>query len=145
MRAKLTIEEMHAIASSRGGECLSAEYINCETKLSWRCAKGHEWKTTPNMVKSRHWCPQCARKKKLTIKEMRALAISRGGKCLSMKYVNSYTKLLWRCAVGHEWEAMPNNIKKGAWCPKCSRINLNLKIRAQKKSRHVSLDGAMTG
>jgi len=82
--AKLTIEEMHQIAKSRGGKCLSDKYINNATKLKWQCKKGHVWETIPMAVK-RHkgtkgsWCPQCNGTIKLTIKEMRQIAKSRGG------------------------------------------------------------------
>jgi hypothetical protein len=64
--------------------------------------------------------------RKLTIEDMQALAKKRGGECLSTVYVNSATKLRWRCAEGHEWEATPRTmklrLKKGCWCLKCSRV-----------------------
>lgn len=62
--AKLTIEEMQRIAESRGGECLSKHYVNCETKLVWRCGAGHVWEASPGGVKYGHWCRWCAAKKK---------------------------------------------------------------------------------
>lgn len=54
------IEDMHALARSRGGECLSAEYLGVHTKLRWRCGRGHEWSTKPATVLRGHWCPECA-------------------------------------------------------------------------------------
>ena len=60
MGAKLTIKHMQALAKQRGGQCLSDSYINTKTKLRWRCAKGHEWETTPASVKNAgSWCPVC--------------------------------------------------------------------------------------
>ena len=51
---------------------------------------------------------------------MQELANQRGGLCLSKAYINSTTKLLWRCANGHEFQASPTSIKNsGTWCPKC--------------------------
>jgi hypothetical protein len=62
--------------------------------------------------------------KKLTIKEMQLIAKERGGKCLSTKYVNVHTKLLWKCSEGHQWRAIPNTVKnRGIWCRVCSRKN----------------------
>jgi len=26
----------------------------------------------------------------------------------------------WRCAEGHEWSALPERIRRGAWCPMCA-------------------------
>jgi hypothetical protein len=35
-----------------------------------------------------------------------AIAREKGGLCLSTKSMNSYTRLRWRCAEGHEWPPM---------------------------------------
>ena len=123
---KSTIDKMKEIAMSKDGECLSTEYINDSTKLIWRCEHGHEWETKPTHLKSGHWCPVCARlsngkKKRLGIDEMQEIAKRRNGVCLSTEYVNNMTKLKWKCEHEHEWEATPNHIKRGQWCPYCAR------------------------
>jgi hypothetical protein len=56
-------------------------------------------------------------KKKLTIEDMYALAESRGGKCLSKEYAGVNKHLKWECQYGHQWEATPNSVKRGSWCP----------------------------
>jgi len=116
----LTIEEMRKLASSRGGKCLSDAYVNARTKLHWRCKEGHDWEAVPDKVKGGRWCPFCARNVPLTIEEMREIAASRGGECLSETYVNMGAKLHWRCGKGHEWNALPSSIKRGSWCPHCT-------------------------
>ena len=59
---------------------------------------------------------------RLTIEEMQKIAKSHNGKCLSKKYINTYTKLKWQCAEGHTWMAIPQNVKyAGHWCPKCPK------------------------
>lgn len=113
------IEDLHQIAVERSGECLSSTYQGSQTKLLWRCAKGHRWQATPASIKQGRWCPHCASKKD-TIELMREVAKERGGKCLSDIYTNSQTKLLWACGKGHQWEAAPKTVKHGAWCPYCS-------------------------
>ncbi|QAU23561.1 hypothetical protein EO087_05810 [Dyella sp. M7H15-1] len=51
---------------------------------------------------------------------LQQLAIARGGRCLSTDYVNSATPLLWQCANGHRWSAIPTSVKnKGSWCRQC--------------------------
>ena len=91
----LTIEEMHKLAESKNGKCLSKKYMSIHTKLLWECGKGHRWKATPAHIKHRdNWCPVCAGKLPLTLKDMKNLAKARGGKCLSKEYINSKTKLL---------------------------------------------------
>ena len=43
------------------------------------------------------------------------------------KYINSYTKTLFRCKVdGYEWETRPNTVLQGSGCPKCARKGLTM-------------------
>ena len=115
-----TIEEFQTIAKKRGGKCLSSEYVNAHTKLKWECSAGHQWEATPDKIKRGSWCPDCAGKRPGTIEEMQTIAEAKGGKCLSIDYVNAHTKLQWQCSAGHQWGAQPSNIKTGHWCPDCS-------------------------
>jgi nucleoside-diphosphate-sugar epimerase len=55
-----TIIDMQELANSRGGQCLSTEYVDTKSKLKWKCAFGHEWEATPALLKAGHWCPECA-------------------------------------------------------------------------------------
>jgi hypothetical protein len=59
---KATIEEMHKLAKSRGGKCLSNIYYNMKTKLLWQCAHSHKWEAMPYNIKLGTWCPICAKK-----------------------------------------------------------------------------------
>lgn len=118
---RLSIEEMRELAKRKDGKCLSTKYIYNKTKLKWKCNKGHTWEAVPSHIKRNHWCPFCAGVAKLSIKEMRNLAKSRDGKCLSTKYVNNKTKLEWQCKDRHIWKATPKEIKGGTWCPICVR------------------------
>jgi len=111
---------MRKIAETQSGECLSMEYINARTKLRWRCSEGHEWDAVSQHIKEGHWCPHCANNAMLSIEKMRKIAKSRGGECFSMEYINARTKLRWRCSEGHEWEAVPDSVKRRSWCPTCS-------------------------
>lgn len=137
--AKLDLEAMRKMAKERGGQCLSTEYTNSSTKLHWRCAKGHEWHAAPATMRHRGtWCPYCAGKAKLTIEEIKEIAKSRGGECLSNHYINGNTKLRWRCYFNHEWMATPDNVKNnGSWCPICAnkRIGRSVNHRTGAKIR----------
>ena len=130
---KLKINEIKKLAEKHNGKCLSKEYINNRTKLKWQCKEGHVWYASLNIVKNqKSWCPYCAGRN-LTIKDMQKIAESRGGKPLSKYYVNAHTKLKWQCDKGHIWEATPNNIKKGSWCPQCSLTFDQSKAIVRKK------------
>ena len=58
-KIKHTIEEMHALAKTKGGACLSKVYKNSHVKLSWKCKKGHVWSASPGKVVYGQWCPVC--------------------------------------------------------------------------------------
>ncbi|WP_052090961.1 hypothetical protein [Desulfosporosinus sp. HMP52] len=61
---------------------------------------------------------------KLSIEEMQELASLRSGSCISKYYINTLTKLTWKCAKGHVWDAVPKNIKHRSWCPNCAGTKL---------------------
>ncbi|RHZ67052.1 hypothetical protein Glove_303g134 [Diversispora epigaea] len=138
------LEHARQIAIKRNGVCLSENYINCKLPLKRCCSKGHLWSAPLDRIKNGNkWCPQCANESCLTLKDAQQLARGKngeclseifinsrltgiyerkGGKCLSEKYYNSYTKLLWCCKENHQWEATPNCILRGKWCPFCSKF-----------------------
>ena len=126
------IDELRILAVSRGGRLLSDFYVNNNTKLRWRCSRGHEWEAVPSSIKVGRWCRKCgikcsAIKRARTIDEMQALAKAKGGVCLSVSYRNSKSRLLWRCAAGHEWETQASVILGDHWCPQCENFRLGRK------------------
>jgi hypothetical protein len=127
-----TIDDMRDAAAARGGKCLSDEYVNRGALLSWECERGHRWESGYNNIAAGCWCPTCGRQsvadqlKGYTIDDMRDIAASRGGRCLSDEYVNASALLSWECGSGHRWKARYRNIANGSWCPTCAReTNIN--------------------
>lgn len=125
---RTSIEYFHIYANSKNGICLSHSYENQSSKLEFECNKGHIWKTNAGSMRSRNtWCPICAGTFKVTTKkqieeklnEVRVIAISKGGQCLSDTYINSKSKLKFQCSEGHTWETIPLTVKKGGWCNAC--------------------------
>ena len=132
--ARLTLNAMKAIATPRGGSCLSTEYINVETPLLWKCGAGHQWTATPDSIRGGSWCPSCAQNQRLELKEMHALARKRGGRCLSNRYINNHSPLLWECRRSHRWKAAPCNVrggerKRGTWCQRCYDLRRRFRPR----------------
>jgi hypothetical protein len=120
---RISMQEIREIATSRNGNCLSESY-EPKIKLIWQCQMGHIWRADLHNVKSGSWCPVCRHKNSgrtpLSIEEMREIAASYGGQCLSDSYENVETKLKWMCKNGHIWKAIPSSVKKGHWCPECA-------------------------
>jgi hypothetical protein len=77
---KFTIKDMRKLASKRGFKCLSDDYINAHTKLTWKCKKKHVWTATPNSLHQGSGCPYCSGKLKGTIEKMNRVAEKKGGK-----------------------------------------------------------------
>ena len=107
--SRKTINDMHELAKSKKGKCLSKIYLNAHSKLKWQCEFGHVWETVPNgIIYGNHWCPACANirlGKRSALKDgfqkMNSLATSKGGKCLSKNYSGMHDRLKWQCEFGH--------------------------------------------
>ncbi|WP_175849386.1 hypothetical protein [Burkholderia cepacia] len=142
---ELKLLESKKHANSKDGFCLSTEYKGYKDKLEWKCSnKNHKsWKALfYPVVKSGKWCPECAKERRYFsdfdhsacqtknpngLLNAQNFAKSKGGSCLSTVYVNSRTKLVFKCHdVNHEpWESTYNNsVTGGYWCPKCGKTNL---------------------
>jgi hypothetical protein len=135
---------MMALARKRRGRCISTLYVSSTVPLLWECARGHQWRAVPASLRKGTWCPDCAGVRRLTLEQMKEMAKSRGGRCLSERYRNSATKLMWRCSEHHEWSATALQVKKGHWCPHCARVApltlpLLQRIAAQKGGCCLSL------
>lgn len=117
------LKAMQALAKVKGGRCLSSDYINNNTPLTWECDKGHIWRAVPGSIQQGRWCPKCAGRFKgaEALQQLQRIAEARGGKCLAEKFVNGSDKLLWRCAEGHEWRAAAQYIRGGSWCHECAK------------------------
>jgi len=58
---KLTIVSAIELSKTRGGYCLSNNYINSGYNLLWKCKYGHEFKASLNNIRSKNsWCPYCS-------------------------------------------------------------------------------------
>lgn len=102
--------------------------INHKTQLEVKCNadSSHDHIKIADTVKSGTGCRFCKKRTKLTIEDAHKLAKSRKGFCLSKKYVNANSKLLWQCLHKHApWPATYGQVKgynkrAGTWCKECS-------------------------
>ncbi len=119
--AGLTIMDMHNIAASRGGRCLSDSYKNAQSHLDWECGVGHRWRAVPAAIRAGGWCPSCAGRRTPPIEDVQRFATERHGQCLSSTLSSTRDRLRWRCEAGHEWLARVSHVMAGSWCPICAR------------------------
>ena len=116
--AKLTKEIVNERISDRGIEMVG-EYINIDTRATFRCEYGHEWETIPDGVIAGNGCPICSGTAPLSKEIVNERITGRGFKMIS-DYINTATKTTFRCDKGHEWNAKPSNIMHGQGCPTCA-------------------------
>ncbi len=66
-----------------------------------------------------HWERVFHKKNDDRMLQIQRLIEARGGRCLSPSYINSVTKMQFRCASHHTFLMNANKVKEGSWCPKC--------------------------
>lgn len=122
------LKEAQTYALSRNGFCLSKEYINSKTNMEWKCHdKEHSsWMGKyENVVSNKTWCAACANNKKLDgLSIAKSYATSRNGTCLSQEYINTKTKLEWKCDNKNHpswFSAYEKAVRRKQWCPECHK------------------------
>ena len=95
--------------------------------LWWVDQHGHRWQARVNSRTgpAQQGCPYCSGKRALPgqtdlATTHPALAAEAEAWDPTQVKAHSNRKLSWRCALGHVWQATPNNRAKGTGCPICS-------------------------
>jgi len=128
------LKKAQQLASKKGGSFLSKTFITAQTKYVWKCNRGHVWKALfSNVIYNNTWCPKCSSENKRIdgLNIATQIAKERDGACLSKKYINARTKMIWKCnKCNSVWNATIHDIKDSfTWCPLCNiREGKNQKI-----------------
>lgn len=121
--ASLSIDDAHKLAQAFGGVCLSKEYVNCYTKLSFQCHFGHRFMQSIDSMKANKFCPVCGRAK-ASLVSAQFWAAKKSGKCISKFFEgNDFNEKLVRlvCHREHQWLMPLNDLRRGHWCPECAK------------------------
>jgi len=132
------------LARERGGKLISDVFLSSRVKLLWKCGiNSHRpWYSYLSSIKRGYWCSECAninqdntnkRNSELRLVDMKKYAKEKRGTLLSTEYRNTHDKLLWKC---HNTDHSPflvsrHNIRKGRWCPECSKTKKKTLIEMQ--------------
>lgn len=119
MSKAYTLEYVKEFAKSRGYECLSKIYINCKTKLKFKCPKEHICYINFEAFKNGQGCSECYGNKKKTIEEIRRYLKKYNYKLISEEYINSYSKLKMKCPYNHVFEMTWDSFRFGYRCNIC--------------------------
>jgi hypothetical protein len=134
MSIKHTYEFIKSEFEREGYTLLSEEYKDCKTKLNYICPDWHKHSITWNGWRTGYRCPHCHGNAKPTLEQVRELFEKENYVLLSKDYINSYTKLYYKCPKNHE-----HSIKWSCWvsgrrCPFCAWDNIKLTLEQASKS-----------
>jgi len=135
----ITIEQLQEHAKALGGECLSTEYSNIETKYTWQCEAGHVWQATwLNVKHGLTWCKQC---RTYAFEDIEELAKNNGGHCTALVSGTGISgTYIFECEKGHFWQTTGSNVKNGTWCKECQKLDLSIAQEEAKKHGGKCLD-----
>jgi len=116
---RLKPSDYQTLANVREFKWIGPEVKNNREYTNWKCSKGHLWKTKFINIQQGKGCPYCSRKARKTSDDFHKLAEERGFIWLGTNVKNIFTKTVWQCKQGHQWEVHYNSIQQGRGCPKC--------------------------
>lgn len=120
MVIKITYDMVRDAFEKEGYILLSDEYKNSRTKLDYICPKGHKHSIIFDSWKRGSRCQICSGNLKLNIDYIKKDFKKEGYTLLSEKYINSITKLNYKCPKGHEHSITWGNWQQGYRCLYCS-------------------------
>ena len=143
---------LFAKALAAGVTCLESGWLGSMVMHRFRCSCGHEWSRRGCQVLCSAGCPSCARVKhsqRMRLKDgllkLQQIAAARGGVCLTEVYCGMYRAYAFRCAEGHEWEAMGSDVMRDTWCPVCARLRKVVDYRLQDGLERLQRKAAARG
>lgn len=121
---RIPFEDIVNVVRERGGAVLSDKqsYKGLLSPVRVRCGVGHEWSTQASNLRRGKWCIRCAEHYSVPFSEIVKAATERGGEVLTpeTEYRDTRTRVLVRCAEGHEWDVLAQDLRAGSWCRSCA-------------------------
>jgi len=124
MPKKLTYECVKEYFNDHGCELLEKEYKNCKTKMKYKCNCGDISEINFDNFKQGRRCKKCANTKLRKDRQFSFQYVydyfeKQGCKLLEKEYINSHTKMKYRCKCGDISGIRLSNFKLGERCMKC--------------------------
>jgi hypothetical protein len=133
------IEEIKNFAKKHNYQVIGNNYKNQESKLNFKCAKGHIYKVSYKTFKKRinkgSSCKQCyITTTRSGIEVVREEATKRNHVLLSKKYIRAKAPLKFKCEKGHffttswdKYRSNPIRSPRSNGCKECGRLKNSLK------------------
>jgi len=102
-----TLTKLKKIVIEKKGSFDERKFIKGKVKIEFKCEKNHKFNQTPSLILGGYWCKICgrkeaARKLRLDITEVAKLGQPYNCVLLTKEYVNSKTKVEWKCSKNHK-------------------------------------------
>ncbi len=129
---RLTKNNLDRRAREWGGRCLS-EVVDhsgprppSQCSYEWECHCGDTWQARYGNTANLFGCPSCSSRKaaqnrsgKTFERALKVVAEIGGSSLHPENPVRAKDMAKWRCALGHIFEARPDNVCNGHFCPQC--------------------------
>jgi hypothetical protein len=116
---KLTFEHVKQYFEDHGCYLLEKEYINCRTKMKYRCLCGNISEIDFNHFQQGNRCLKCSGSEKLTIEYVKQYFKDNECEMLTNTYINNETKMSYRCSCGNVSQISFTSFQRGSRCNKC--------------------------
>lgn len=120
MTKKHTFESINKYFEDQSCKLLETEYINNKTKMKYRCKCGNDSEITYGNFLSGKRCKKCAGNEKLTYEFVHNYFKEDKCELLESEYINSNTKMKYKCKCGNESSISWDSFISGSRCKKCS-------------------------
>ena len=122
---KYTFEFVRQYFEEQGCKLLEKKYINCKTKMKYRCNCGNISKIKFSEFKTGHRCKECvgernAKQFSFTYKFVRNYFEEQGCEMLDTFYKNARTHINYRCSCGEVSKIIFDSFRRGHRCRKCA-------------------------
>lgn len=136
MARRLTFEEVYDFFKQHECKLLEDNYINSNTRLRFKCKCGNVEETTFQSYKNSRnkKCRACgikigSGKQKLCIDDIRAYYKEQNCELLEGNYINSTTKMEYRCSCGNLDCKTWDHFRSGQRCKDCAREKKKNKLK----------------
>ena len=139
--------DIRKLFTDEGYEVLSDKYVNCYSKIKYKCPNGHIGEITYNSFQQGSRCNICSTKQRglkqsLRYKDVKAYIESIDDyKLVSTEYQNANSKLDVICKYGHKYKVTYAKFKSGRRCPICAKhiSKAELEISNFIKSNNITI------
>lgn len=112
-RQQKKYKELENLVKNRNWELISINYIDCNTKLLFKCSFGHLRKMTPNNFKKGRGCAVCTGCDPVNAKLWFENKVKELGGTIVGEYVNAKTPVPIICNKGHRSNKLPTGLQQG--------------------------------